>query len=299
MSQHLAKNKPPSNAKLDQAKAKQADLEKELALEMAQIAADTAGLADPSPVSDGISAAISVARGDWWGAALSVVSMVPYAGDAVAKPIKAVRAAKSVQRIRRALATAKATTARLQRQAILARQKATTAVRRAKRAAAESKAKVKSRTYGQCPVNRFGTNIPTTGSWKGELGNSHWNPPKGSEAYQAIKKYDKRGTGVHFKNGYPDFSPFVEKHNGVPVKVEIPMQGYIQKTSKSGKLYKMSPDFKAANDAMKRLDPKWKQPENTTWHHVEDGKTMILVPTDVHKNTPHSGGGSLIGDEAF
>ncbi|WP_218081262.1 hypothetical protein [Anthocerotibacter panamensis] len=74
-------------------------LNREMALEMAQAAADLAGIADPTPISDGISAAISLAKGDYLGAGLSLVSMVPYLGDAVGKSIKAARNAKQAERL--------------------------------------------------------------------------------------------------------------------------------------------------------------------------------------------------------
>ena len=31
-------------------------------------------------------------------------------------------------------------------------------------------------------------------------------------------------------------------------------------------------------------------PEGYTWHHVEDGVTMQLVPSNLHGNIPHTGG---------
>lgn len=54
----------------------------DLALDLTQIGLDVAGLVDPTPISDGVNALISLGRGDWTGAALSAVSMVPYVGDA-------------------------------------------------------------------------------------------------------------------------------------------------------------------------------------------------------------------------
>ena len=36
-----------------------------------------------------------------------------------------------------------------------------------------------------------------------------------------------------------------------------------------------------------------------TWHHVEDGKTLLLVPSDLHEAYRHSGGAALIRDGAF
>ena len=74
---------------LEAAQAEVERLERDMAIEAAQTAADVAGIFDPTPTSDAVSAGISIARGDWLGAGLSAVSMIPYLGDAVAKPIKA------------------------------------------------------------------------------------------------------------------------------------------------------------------------------------------------------------------
>ena len=68
-----------------QAKAHADDIAKQkasLALDMAQIGLSVAGIFDPTPISDGIDGLISLFRGDFLGAGISVVSMVPYIGDA-------------------------------------------------------------------------------------------------------------------------------------------------------------------------------------------------------------------------
>jgi len=48
-------------------------------------------------------------------------------------------------------------------------------------------------------------------------------------------------------------------------------------------------DFAAANEAAGLEST----PEGFTWHHVEDGTTMQLVPSDIHAATGHTGGFSL------
>lgn len=55
--------------------------QRELLLDLGQMALDIAGLIDPTPISDGLNAVISIGRGDVLGAVTSGVSMVPYAGD--------------------------------------------------------------------------------------------------------------------------------------------------------------------------------------------------------------------------
>jgi len=72
----------------------------DLKWELAASAADVAGMIDPTPASDLIGAGLAVRKGDWLGAGMSLVSVVPYVGDALAKPAKAVRAAKRINELR-------------------------------------------------------------------------------------------------------------------------------------------------------------------------------------------------------
>ncbi|PSJ43515.1 DNA/RNA non-specific endonuclease [Allosphingosinicella deserti] len=58
------------------------EAQKELALDLTQMGLDVAGLFDPTPISDGANGIVSLFRGDWLGAGISAVSMVPYLGDA-------------------------------------------------------------------------------------------------------------------------------------------------------------------------------------------------------------------------
>lgn len=57
-------------------------------LDKVALAADITGIVDPTPVSDGVSGLINLGQGNFVSAGLSVVSMVPYLGDAVGKPGK-------------------------------------------------------------------------------------------------------------------------------------------------------------------------------------------------------------------
>jgi len=57
------------------------DLLLPLALDLSQLCFDVAGIADPTPASDGTSVLISLHRGRWFDAAISGVSMIPYVGD--------------------------------------------------------------------------------------------------------------------------------------------------------------------------------------------------------------------------
>ena len=68
-----------------------------LLLDLGQMALDIAGIIDPTPISDGVSGVISLFRGDWLGAGISVASMIPYVGD-LAKAGKLPKVLKSIER---------------------------------------------------------------------------------------------------------------------------------------------------------------------------------------------------------
>jgi hypothetical protein len=73
--------------------------QKELTFELGQTALDVVGIVDPTPISDSISAVMSLSRGDYVGAALSTVGIIPYIGDAIGKPIKEVHNAKRIAQL--------------------------------------------------------------------------------------------------------------------------------------------------------------------------------------------------------
>ena len=52
-----------------------------LALDITQIGLDIVGIFEPTPFADGANTLISLGRGDWLGAGLSVLGVVPYIGD--------------------------------------------------------------------------------------------------------------------------------------------------------------------------------------------------------------------------
>ena len=49
--------------------------------------------------------------------------------------------------------------------------------------------------------------------------------------------------------------------------------------------------LKTARDA-----EKWRksQPTKLSWHHLEDCKTLLLVPRALHEKVPHAGGASMM-----
>jgi RHS repeat-associated protein len=84
------------------------------------------------------------------------------------------------------------------------------------------------------------------------------------------KKYPK---GVKFTlKGFPDFSPYA--------KIKISVSGLTGEAS----------DFAKANKAVGLKST----PTGYTWHHVEDGLTMMLIPRDLHEAVRHTGGAALL-----
>ena len=76
------------------------------------------------------------------------------------------------------------------------------------------------------------------------------------------------------KEGFPDFTP----HRHPTVKdVQIEFTGSYEK------------DFARADEAA-GITKKMRLQEKYTWHHHQDGKTMQLVKTNVHKDFFHTGG---------
>ncbi len=88
---------------------------------------------------------------------------------------------------------------------------------------------------------------------------------------ELAKKYPN---GIKFsKEGFPDFEDYSIKK----VTVE----------NLEGDAYY---DFIKAN----KVAGYSSTPAGYTWHHVEDGRTMLLVPSDLHSAVRHTGGASLI-----
>ena len=124
-----------SDADLLKAEKELAGLNKELAWELSKAAVDVVGLVDPTPIADAVSMGMSLADGDLIGAGLSLVSMVPYAGDALAKTTKGARAAKKILKLQKKIAALSAKVRALKgAKAAKGTQTATKTIRKAKAA---------------------------------------------------------------------------------------------------------------------------------------------------------------------
>ncbi|MEI2395753.1 HNH endonuclease [Paenibacillus phytohabitans] len=99
---------------------------------------------------------------------------------------------------------------------------------------------------------------------------------------------NKSGVSVSYPNGFPDFSKYFHP-NVKPVKIEYAQPKNYPK------------DYEAANTEAglsRTTNPsvpeKNKPPEGYTWHHMEDGNTMVLVEKDIHDEFKHMGGQSIV-----
>jgi hypothetical protein len=272
------------------------------AVEKTGLVADVAGIFDPTPVSDTVGLAVAIAQGDPIGALASLGSMVPYVGDAVAKPLKIARKAPKVaEAIEAALkagdklatsgkAALKEAGLTLE-QVAAARKKALETVQQAmvdvKRKLTNCKecnlvdAEGKAKGVLQLPRNG------PAGKWKGGA-----QPADGNGVFQfSEKKILPNGDEVaeiEFKNGAPDFSKYT-------------LDGKHELWEVTGKV---STDERALETLMREKNPSWSPPstDQYTLHHFEDG-TVGYVPNVIHDRTiggaAHSGGNSMVNNKLF
>lgn len=153
----------------------------------------------------------------------------------------------------------------------------------------------KSETKGTGNRNRLNLEDITSGILKTKPMNSpkpdKWYKKGGSISIDDNGTWtytNKSGVSVNYPNGYPDFTPYMHP-NVKPVQIEV----HSPKNNPK--------DFENANIAAKLTkdtDPpiidNQRPPEGYTWHHHEDGKTMMLVDEDIHREFRHIGGQSKV-----
>ena len=157
-----------------------------------------------------------------------------------------------------------------------------------------------------------------TGFFRGERGNSDFVPKDA----RAAEKLNAFGTDhVTYKKGYPDFSPFTKFHDDVlgdiDGQVQIPHMTehrqnphyeYGRRTDGHDPHASPGNFSQADNELAEKLNKekgtsltgediqKLREENNLTWHEVEDGKTMQLLPAEIHDACRHSGGVSIEKD---
>lgn len=270
-------------------------------LDRAELIADVAGIFDPTPVSDGAGLAIALIKGDALGAVMSLGSMVPYLGDAVAKPLKIARKAPQVaSAIEAALKAgdklAGAGKGALQeagltlQQVAAARQKALESVRKAM-----LDAKARTPNCETCKLvgskgQKRELQMPANG------GNGTWRdgvqPADGNGVFRLNDPRTlpdgRQVDEIAFRNGSPDFDDYVE--GGKHQLWEVSGDALI--------------DRRRLTSMMRETDPRWLPPDEEffTLHHFDDG-TVGYVPTVLHDKrvggVAHSGGNSMLNNQLF
>lgn len=248
------------------------------AIEAAKAGLDITGLFDPSPVSDGLSMSLSLGTGDYWGAFWSGVSMVPYAGDAIAKPVKAARATKKAKELAEGLAKNTKILSKAQNAINIKK------IDASKQAAEKArKARIVDKK-GNCP---YGTNVPKRGSWDPNTpGHGVWTSESGHK--------------VPYENGYPQFDKAYKVENGVEVPAMHP-DGSVEIPDMVGN---RRTDNDMARVAMgeKLGKTRYETPDGYIWHHKEDGTTMQLVRADFHGGVDganHAGGQAIVTEPGY
>jgi hypothetical protein len=247
-----------------------------------QLVLDIAGIFDPTPISDGASVAVSLWRGQFVDALLGGASMIPYLGDAAAKPFKIARKyGPEAMKVLDGLNTLrKAKTADMMD---ALRKIEPAAIHRARSRAAEAVKKAQAKKRAGCNTEECRklrkSNMPS-----GDKGN--WNPPNARDTGDGTYTFkDQNGVerSVEFKDGYPNFDAHT---TGGKFQLDNPSPtSNVSKDTEA--LFREYPDAFPGG-----------QPPNTTLHHFEDG-SVGFVNSDFHDNVAHSGFRSVQKTDLF
>lgn len=149
-------------------------------------------------------------------------------------------------------------------------------------------------------------NIPQQhGHWKGEEGNSKWvfdpnhvHPAKtpynnpGGKTDGQIYSENNVEDGIPYDGGNPDFSQIEKARVGFNWERNLGNAG-VEKLCGGNReqlheiaFQKLAEQMGSTVDVVKAM----KESQNLVWHELEDCKTIILVPREIHDNLPHVGG---------
>lgn len=119
----------------------------------------------------------------------------------------------------------------------------------------------------------------SNGRWLGERGNSPWQ----SDLAPVNKVTHSKP--IPFHNGYPDFGDWSQKD-----------YQFDNLCGNNDKDFALADKRLAQEMGLKNQTAAedYRYDNDFTWHHHEDGKTLQLVPKNVHKNIPHEGGASQL-----
>ena len=141
----------------------------------------------------------------------------------------------------------------------------------------------------QTPINN--------GKWSGDRGNSIWYPDD-EDVLSDLRYYGNGAEGIHYYDGYPDFTPVQVFECGLPHQLYNKNDNY-QFTDCNLALLDYLKDYP---DSVSYFDnvqlsaiARGQNPIGYTWHHDVQAGRMQLVPTSIHGNCFHYGGRSKWG----
>jgi hypothetical protein len=269
------------------------------ASDYAGLVADVAGIFDPTPISDGVGGIISLAKGDWLGAGLSVLGMIPYIGDAgkIAKIAK--RAPRAARLIEAAFLKgdnlAKAGEAFLKNNFLMKQIKAAreAAAKRVREALLKARSKLPCKDCAKLPNGGKKQLQMPSGKSGGKWGTPDGKPPaSGNGTYTfdtpATLPNGKKVSSVEYRDGFPNFDKYTTdgKHQLWEVTGDV------------GK------DTTALTREMRKTNPGWSPPDKDLYvlHHFEDG-AVGFVPRSIHDKgiggAAHSGGNTIVNNDLF
>lgn len=269
------------------------------ALDRASLTADVAGIFDPTPISDGVGGVLSIAQGDWLGAGLSVLGMIPYVGD-LGKIAKIGKRAPRTAAILRRIMTRGDDLARAGehflrnnftlRQIQAAREAAT---RRVREALLKARNGLPCRECAKLPNGgRRQLQMPT-----GRNG-GRWHTPDGKPPANGNGTYTfdqprtlpdgRTVTSVEYRDGFPRLDNYT--HDGKHTLWEVSGDANIDGRRLTRQMQETNPNYRPPD------------PDQYVLHHFEDGQ-VGYVPRNIHDRAldgaAHSGGNTIVNNDLF
>jgi hypothetical protein len=268
-----------------------------------QVAADIAGIFDPTPTSDAIGGVASAIQGDWAGVGLSLLGMIPYVGDA-GKIGKIARIAPRTARVLETVLKASDNLAAAGRKGLEAAGLTLEQVAKARKQAADKVREQMLRARRRDPNcqrcigpngERRTLQMPKDGP------NGKWKPGEpdangnGTFEFTTPKTLPDGRTvrSIEFKDGSPNFDAYVNggKHDLWEVSGDA------------------GTDAAALTRQMREGGRTYNPPDADDYvlHHFEDGK-VGYVPREIHDKAggaagdggvAHTGGNSMLNNDVF
>lgn len=136
-----------------------------------------------------------------------------------------------------------------------------------------------------------GLNAPRFDTWLQTPGNRIDLLPNGDVRYSG----NIPGMGpvhVNYRGGAPDFTPFMTHPSGVQaVRIDL-TPGNRPADNRAAGQAAIAQYGDTMSDADRAIFARGETPQGWTWHHHEDGRTMMLIPFEINDVFTHIGGAS-------